>query len=248
MNNECRTKLSSKRIASLFWSVGALTCAPVVVSFIARIHNDILPQSAARVWAPWWDYYHPHAQTYWGIAIIASFLAMRAWMQSNNIWHCVAVRGKFYPKILVLITALIVVDWLASGTIESVAKIVTGQSEIPVFRPGYEYQVTMENLFGDLFSGMIAAPIFEEFAFRGLFLGCLLARGWSAVNAVLFTSFLFGLTHIQYYPSGMLMVMFSGALFGFLRIYTGGLAAPIIAHSLLNLSITAAELLFPATP
>lgn len=247
MNSECRTKLADQHFASLFWSVGALFVAPIFVDFIAGLHSQISPQGAERLWTPWWDSEHPHALTYWGAVVIATFLVMRTWMISSDIWHCVAFRGKLYPKLIALIAALLFVDWTVSGVIEAIAEIVTGQSEIPAYRPGYEYQVTMENLFADLFSGVIAAPIFEEFAFRGLFLGCLLARGWSAASAILFTSFVFGLTHTQYYPSGMIMVMFSGCVFGFLRVHTGGLTAPIIAHGALNLSITISELLFPET-
>jgi membrane protease YdiL (CAAX protease family) len=108
--------------------------------------------------------------------------------------------------------------------------------------------VTTENLFGDLFSGVVAAPLFEEFAFRGLFLGCLLARGWSPLSAIALTSFVFGLTHVQYYPSGMMMVMVSGAIFGFLRVLTGGLLAPIAAHGALNFLISMIELSFPGEP
>ncbi len=240
--------LSDYWVAALFWAVAALFLFPWSVSLLAAFHAAIAPQSAAAVWAPWWNPNHPLAMMYWGLVIMAAFLALRAWLRARGLWGSIAVAGDFSAKTIPLIAGLVIVDFIVSGFIGSAAQMLTGQSDLPAYRPGYEYAVTSQNIAGDLFSGVIAAPLFEEFAFRGLFLGCLLARGWSAWSAVVVTSAVFGLTHIQYYPSGMIMVMASGAIFGFLRIVTGGLLAPVLAHGALNFSISMLELLTPTSP
>jgi membrane protease YdiL (CAAX protease family) len=70
--------------------------------------------------------------------------------------------------------------------------------------------------------------------FRGLLLGCLLARGWSPWTAVLVTAVAFASIHGQYFLPGLTAVFVSGCLFGWLRVISGGLAAPILAHGLMN--------------
>lgn len=239
------SKLADQRFASLFWCVGALIVAQYLVDAAAYFHSAIEPRGASRVWAPWWNYDHPHALTYWGLVIIAAFLVMRRWLYARGLWNAATGQRGLSSNVFALIGFLLILSWFSDGAIEAIAKVLTGQNEIPTYRPGFEYSVTSETLFGDLLSGVIAAPLFEEVAFRGLFLGCLLARGWTPISAVLLTSFVFGLTHTQYYPSTMIMVMVSGVWLGFLRIYTGGVAAPIIAHGALNFTITVSELLFP---
>jgi uncharacterized protein len=71
-------------------------------------------------------------------------------------------------------------------------------------------------------------------AFRGLFLGCLLARGWNPWIAIGVTAAAFASIHGQYYLPGLLSVFVGGLLFGALRVLTGGLAAPIMAHMTMN--------------
>ena len=45
---------------------------------------------------------------------------------------------------------------------------------------------------------------------------------------------MFASIHGQYYLPGLLSVFVGGLLFGALRVLTGGLAAPIVAHMTMN--------------
>lgn len=84
--------------------------------------------------------------------------------------------------------------------------------------------------FAILFSLLNA--VCEELIFRGILFDAL-ASHWSPWTAAVFTALLFGYGHLQGYPPGprgaMLAGLFGLAL-GCLRILTGGLALPILAH------------------
>lgn len=84
----------------------------------------------------------------------------------------------------------------------------------------------------------IGTPIAEEVFFRGLVLGAARKRLGTAW-AVVLSSALFGLAHVQDTVEGWLYVGFVtgsyGALFALLRVWTQGrLAAPIVAHVVVN--------------
>jgi len=81
---------------------------------------------------------------------------------------------------------------------------------------------------------VVTAPTFEELVFRGVLLGCLLARGRNPWLAVAITAAAFAGIHGQYHLPALISVFIGGVLFGWLRILCKGLAAPILAHSLMN--------------
>lgn len=85
-----------------------------------------------------------------------------------------------------------------------------------------------------LIPGVIAAPVFEELAFRGLLLGVLLARGWNPYVAIAVTSAVFAAGHDQYTPIGLVVIFIAGMIFGLLRVATGGLFAPMLSHAAVN--------------
>ena len=86
-----------------------------------------------------------------------------------------------------------------------------------------------------LFTIVLVAPLVEEFIYRGLLLGVLLARGWAPTFAIGLSALIFALQHIQYGWIGIAMVMVYGLVLGLLRVATGGLFAPILAHLSINL-------------
>lgn len=84
-------------------------------------------------------------------------------------------------------------------------------------------------------AAVIAAPICEELAFRGF-----LFRGWAAsrlgiVGTLVTTSVLFGLMHAGYSPIGIVAVIASGFLLGWLRWRSGTVTLPILGHMLYNM-------------
>lgn len=78
----------------------------------------------------------------------------------------------------------------------------------------------------------IAAPVCEEFFFRGLVQKGLLASSLSRAGAVGVTAVVFSAFHLD--PVGFLARVELGVLFGVLRLYTGSLWPGILAHSANN--------------
>ncbi|MEM7327341.1 MAG: CPBP family intramembrane glutamic endopeptidase [Pseudomonadota bacterium] len=85
-----------------------------------------------------------------------------------------------------------------------------------------------------IFVSVVMAPIVEEVAFRGVALGALIARGLSPVGAVVLSSFAFAFSHLQYSPAAMLVVFLSGVGFAILRLASGTIIVPIVAHASAN--------------
>ncbi|HYH95989.1 type II CAAX endopeptidase family protein [Hyalangium sp.] len=78
----------------------------------------------------------------------------------------------------------------------------------------------------------IAAPVCEEFFFRGVFQKGLQRTSLSRASAVLFTAGVFSAFHLD--PVGFVARWELGVLFGALRLYTGSLWPSILAHSANN--------------
>ncbi|WP_278312806.1 CPBP family intramembrane glutamic endopeptidase [Lolliginicoccus levis] len=99
----------------------------------------------------------------------------------------------------------------------------------------------------------IGAPIVEEIIFRGIVWGALEkqrhARRWrwlaqavsGNISVLVLTALLFAAWHAEPWRAGILI--FAGLVFGFARLYTGGVLAPIVAHSVNN-SLPALSVLF----
>ncbi len=85
-----------------------------------------------------------------------------------------------------------------------------------------------------IMSVVVLAPLVEEVAFRGVALGCLLARGWPPLHAALLTSTLFTVLHFQYVPLALIPVFLIGMFLAWLRIRSGSMAAPVLAHMAAN--------------
>ena len=79
---------------------------------------------------------------------------------------------------------------------------------------------------------MVLVPAFgEELFFRGV-LQKLFYRNFGAPTAVVISALCFSFAHQQ--PLSMLPIFFMGLTFGFVRIWTGSLWAPIMLHALNN--------------
>jgi CAAX protease family protein len=85
-----------------------------------------------------------------------------------------------------------------------------------------------------LFNTIILAPVTEEVLFRGFLLPSW-SRSWlGPVGAVAATSVIFAAMHIQYNLCGMLAVGLAGCVYGWLRLRSGSLLPPILAHCVGN--------------
>lgn len=79
----------------------------------------------------------------------------------------------------------------------------------------------------------ILAPVFEEILFRGILLRGLLQNGTSPIIAIILSSFLFGLAHLN--PWQFLGAGFLGAIFGFVYYRTKSLWLVMFLHALNNM-------------
>jgi membrane protease YdiL (CAAX protease family) len=91
------------------------------------------------------------------------------------------------------------------------------------------------NGFVSILLAVLAAPILEEFIFRGIILDGLLKR-YSAIKSIVVSSLLFGLVHLNpwQFITGFLM----GIFIGYIYIYTRSLSIAILMHGINNLSGT----------
>jgi len=85
-----------------------------------------------------------------------------------------------------------------------------------------------------LFNMIILAPVTEEVLFRGFLLPSW-SRSWlGPIGAVAATSVIFAAMHIQYNLCGMLAVGLAGCVYGWLRLRSGSLLPPVLAHCIGN--------------
>lgn len=82
---------------------------------------------------------------------------------------------------------------------------------------------------------VVMAPLFEELLFRGFLIPGLLDR-MGAPSAVLTSSLIFALIHVQYDLFDMGMVLVLGAMFGIARVATGSTLLPMALHAAVNLA------------
>ena len=81
---------------------------------------------------------------------------------------------------------------------------------------------------------IVGAPLSEEVFFRGfLFKGVLHSRSGGG-GAVLLTSLLWSVVHLQYNAFGVAVIFFTGLLFGYVRWKTGSIFPGILMHALMN--------------
>lgn len=122
------------------------------------------------------------------------------------------------------------------GTALIVALAVAGGDPNWMYRDGADTRMfSPDRLTPSLVAfAVILAPVVEEIAFRGIALGCLLARGWSPLTAAALTSAGFAAVHMQYAPVALIPVFAAGLLFAWLRIRSGSIGPAIVAHASAN--------------
>ena len=85
-----------------------------------------------------------------------------------------------------------------------------------------------------LFAIVLCAPLSEELFFRGFMLKGLKACPLGAVGAVILTSLLWAVPHLQYDWYGISTIFVGGLILGTARIRTGSLWVPMALHLLQN--------------
>ena len=96
-------------------------------------------------------------------------------------------------------------------------------------------------------SAVVAAPVGEEFFFRGLVQNVLLTAGLGRYPAVLLTATVFGLVHWDV-PHTIVPLIVLGIVLGYLYERTGSLIAPLATHVCFNAATIASVLWMGAAP
>lgn len=89
-----------------------------------------------------------------------------------------------------------------------------------------------------LFYAIILAPVVEEVTFRGIGMGAMIARGIGGVTAAIVTTAAFTIIHGQYSPAALAVIFIAGLGFAALRLISGTLIVPIVAHISANSVVT----------
>lgn len=106
------------------------------------------------------------------------------------------------------------------------------------FEPGWQfrnedYAATFDFSFMPLslvVYALLVAPFVEEILYRGIGIGALMARGAGPWVAIVSTSLVFTLLHLQYSLAGMAAIFLTGVGFGWLRVASGSVGVAILAH------------------
>lgn len=85
---------------------------------------------------------------------------------------------------------------------------------------------------------LVAAPVSEEFFFRGFLFAGLARSRLGPVGAILVTALLFMSIHLQYDLQGLIFVLFLGLILAIARWKTGSLLVCILLHAMMNFIAT----------
>ena len=89
-----------------------------------------------------------------------------------------------------------------------------------------------------LIFSLMLAPVLEEVTFRGVALGALVTRGVPPLMAMVLSSAAFTFLHLQYSIPALAVVFVAGMGFAWLRLKSGSMLVPILAHVAANSVIT----------
>jgi membrane protease YdiL (CAAX protease family) len=107
---------------------------------------------------------------------------------------------------------------------------------------GYTEIVPLNSLGGVVLSGVVFSLLnatVEEFVFRGLLFDAVVSQ-WGVLLGAIGTAMMFGLGHMRGYPPDVLGISLAavyGLALAWLRVHTGGLGQPILAHIVADATI-----------
>lgn len=108
-----------------------------------------------------------------------------------------------------------------------------GAKEIPNFMLNLEYPSLMAKILL-VMAVVVAAPIVEEVVFRGFLLKGFSQTFMGVHGAVLLTSALWAVIHMQYEVAYLIAIFVIGLVFAYARVLTNSLYIPMMMHSLMN--------------
>ncbi len=158
--------------------------------------------------------------TAWGIAKLKKGSVVKEYFSLNG----------FSTKTLGLSIVTFIVLYIAIGLFIDAL----GAKEIPDFMMNLEYPTLMSKILL-LIAVVFAAPIVEELIFRGFLLKGFSKTFMGVHGAIIITSALWAVIHMQYEMAYIVAIFFIGIVFGYARIKTNSLFIPMIMHGFMNL-------------
>lgn len=223
-------------VPALFWSTFSFTTfSYLIFRGLVPLHLAIEPASAQAIWGFFLDPNHPARMASVGfIELLIGWLCFEHFRR-NNLEHAVLAPGRFSASSIAwTIGGALILPELFGYMLEPIFRG-SGDGPAEVFKDGASTLFPMTQLLAFFVVAVFIAPVIEEFLFRGAFLTTALASGWSAPLAVLVSSAGFAFIHGQYTPFGLTIIFAMGLGLGGLRVWSGGLVLPMIAHAAINL-------------
>ncbi|MEL6725323.1 MAG: type II CAAX endopeptidase family protein [Pseudomonadota bacterium] len=172
---------------------------------------------------------------------LVSGVAMAAWFGLMSLWSDKMGAGAFAGRMTTTSA------WLILGGVLGPLLLIIPSLVVSSFmtEEGWQYREEVnEAVFAPqnwslayIFVAVFMAPIVEEVAFRGVAFGAIIARGLSPIAAVTVSSLAFAFSHLQYSPAAMFVVFLSGIGFAVLRLVSGTVIVPIVAHMSANANV-----------
>lgn len=206
---------------SLLWSL-LLPLVPIAVTALAMTAGFALHQGADPGW-PDWALLFPLGVAY--VAVVAWLY--RRWDRAT--WRAAAVVRRPAGRELAgaLVATAVGIGIVVAGNAAGTAVGLDPHARAPVTDP--------RGIAALLVVTVGVAPIAEEFLFRGLVLGHLLARGSGVVAASALSIALFALIHaFMAGPASILITGALGAVLTGLRLWYDSLVGPWLMHVLVN--------------
>lgn len=169
-----------------------------------------------------------------GIANVLTVMAIYGYLKIQGVAEEVAAPGDMNLIVVLIAVATAIVSVALATFLGGVLAMMFGQQGLSV-NEGFASQLANGSRVELLFTVVLVAPFAEEFIYRGLVMGVLLARGWAPLPAAGLSAAVFALQHIQYGWIGIVIVLGYGVVLGLLRVASGGLFLPIMAHFFINL-------------
>ena len=169
-----------------------------------------------------------------GIANVLTVMAIYGYLKVQGVADEVADPGDMSLMIVLIALVAAIVAVALATFMTGLLAMMFGPQGLSV-SDSFTHQLQASRRAEILFAVVLVAPFAEEFVYRGLVMGVLLARGWSPFSAAGLSAVIFAIQHIQYGWIGILVVMMYGMVLGVLRVASGGLFLPIMAHLFINL-------------
>ncbi|WP_273417527.1 CPBP family intramembrane glutamic endopeptidase, partial [Hyphomonas adhaerens] len=155
-----------------------------------------------------------------GIANVLTVMAVYGYLKVQGVADEVAEPGDMNLIVVLIAVAAAIVAIALTTFLAGLLATMFGPQGLSV-SDGFTHQLQTASRAELFFTIVLVAPFAEEFIYRGLVMGVLLARGWAPLPAAGLSAVIFALQHIQYGWIGILVVLVYGVMLGLLRVASG---------------------------